>query len=363
MSADAALILYTFEGITVNTETAGVWNKRPVFLNNGHMSPAVLLFAAVILFLCIAGTRISSKSGVPVLMVFIALGMVAGSDGLLKIQFSDYAMTESICTVALIFIMFYGGFGTKWETARPSASKAVVLSALGTVSTALSVGAFCHIVLKMELLPAFLMGSVISSTDAASVFSILRSKRLALKYNTAPLLEVESGSNDPFAYMMTVVILSLMSGSVRVTPLSIAVDVVIQVSAGIAIGVVIAVASLKVLRYAKLGSSLNSVFLIAAAVGAYALSSLVGGNGYLATYLAGIIIGNAEIRDKKSLVSFFDAFENIMQMLIFFLLGLLSFPKEIIRTFPTAVLIYLFLTFVARPLICFLILKPYRAPS
>ena len=326
------------------------------------MSPLTLLVTAGILLLCILGTRISSRSGIPVLLVFILLGMIIGSNVLLKLDYSDLPTADAVCTVALVFIMFYGGFGTKWETARPVAVKAVLLSSLGTVGTCFLTGLFCHCALGFPLLQALLMGSVISSTDAASVFSILRSKRLALKHNTSPLLELESGSNDPFAYMTTMILLTLMSGTAKVTAVSVLIDIFFQLFFGIMVGLIFGIFALKVLHYAKLENSLNSIFLVAVSLGAYALSGVIGGNGYLSTYLAGIITGNAAIKNKKAMVSFFDVFNSIMQMLIFFLLGMVATPGSIVRTFPIAMSIFLFMTIIARPVVCYLILRPWGAP-
>ena len=171
-----------------------------------------LLLAAMIIFICIGFHYWSNKIGVPGLFVFICLGMIFGSDGLVKIPFDNYEVANQICSFALIFIMFYGGAGTKWSAAKPIAIKAIVLSGMGTFLTAGFVGTFCYFALGFEVLESFLIGAVICSTDAASVFSILRSKKMNLKYSTASLLEVESGSNDPFSYMLTVVILSMMNG-------------------------------------------------------------------------------------------------------------------------------------------------------
>ena len=131
------------------------------------------------------------------LLAFILLGMFFGSDGVVKIPFENYQFAEQICSVALVFIMFYGGFGTNWNEAKPVAKKSIMLSTLGVIMTAGLTGLFCHFVLKIDILESLLIGSVISSTDAASVFSILRSKNLGLKDNTASMLEIESGSNDP----------------------------------------------------------------------------------------------------------------------------------------------------------------------
>ena len=161
-----------------------------------------LLLSAIVILACVLCNRLSSKLGVPTLLAFILLGMFFGCDGVVKIPFENYTLAQNICSVALIFIMFYGGFGTNWAQARPVAVKATVLSSLGTLGTAGLVGLFCWKVLGLEMLLGFLLGAVIASTDAASVFSILRSKHRDLKVCTASLLEVESGSNDPVSSML-----------------------------------------------------------------------------------------------------------------------------------------------------------------
>ncbi len=171
--------------------------RHSLFKKKGEYMPIYLLIVTAVIFICIIFNKLSSKLGIPALLTFIILGMLFGSDGLFKISFDNFPFAENICTIALIFIMFYGGFGTRWGEARPVAAKAILLSTLGVIITAALVGLFCYLVLRISLLESLLIGSVISSTDAASVFNILRNKRLNLKYNTASLLEVESGSNDP----------------------------------------------------------------------------------------------------------------------------------------------------------------------
>lgn len=320
-----------------------------------------LLFCAVIMISCIAGSKLSGRLGVPTLLLFIALGMLFGSDGIFRIHFEDYAFSEKICSAALIIIMFYGGFGTKWSTAKPVAVQSILLSTLGVLITAGLTGLFCRFVLGFGLLEGMLIGSVLGSTDAASVFSILRSQRLNLKYGTAPLLEIESGSNDPCAYMLTVTLLAAMGGGVSAG--GIAWSVAAQLLFGIGGGILTAAAAGWVLRNVPLGSDgFESIFLVAAAVASYALPSLLGGNGYLSAYLAGILLGNQEIPGKKSLVNFFDAFNGMMQMLIFFLLGLLVSPSSLPQVFLPAVLIALFLTVIARPAAAALLLSPFKAP-
>ena len=323
--------------------------------------PTLLLFFAVAILICIAGTRLANRFGVPALLVFMALGMLFGSDGIFRIPFDNYQIAEQVCSIALIFIMFYGGFGTSWKTAKPIVVKAGLLASLGTVLTAGITGLFCHFVLRFDWLESFLIGSVISSTDAASVFSILRSKRLNLKNNTAALLEVESGSNDPFSYMLTVLILSMMSHPMG--PLELIYMLLAQVVVGVVVGVVLAFAATWALnRFPFATAGIDAIFVLAIAVLSYAIPTLIGGNGYLSAYIAGIIIGNRPIANKVSLVHFFDGMTGLMQMLIFFLLGLLAFPSQLPQILLPSVAIALFLTFVSRPVAVFSILSPARCP-
>ncbi len=313
--------------------------------------------AATVIVACVVFNKISSRLGLPMLLAFILLGMFFGSDGVVKISFDDYSFTEEICSVALVFIMFYGGFGTNWNEARPAAAKAILMSSLGTVLTAGLVGVFCFFALKIPLYESFLIGSVICSTDAASVFSILRSKHLNLKYNTASLLEVESGSNDPASYMLTVIFLSLMKAQGGE---DFGYMIFAQVAFGIAFGVATAVLATLFLQKVKLsGEGFDTTFIVAVALTAYAAPALLGGNGYLSVYITGIILGNSRIPNKNALVNFFDGVTGLMQMLLFFLLGLLATPSLLPGVAPRALLIALFLTFAARPIAVALILTPF----
>lgn len=297
--------------------------------------------------------------GIPMLFAFIGLGMLFGSDGIIKIQFDRFDFAGSVCSVALIFIMFYGGFGTNWDEAKPIALKAILLSSFGVIFTALLTGLFCYYILKFELLESFLIGSVISSTDAASVFSILRHNKLNLKYNTASLLEFESGSNDPCSYMLTVIVLSLINGKTNTG--TIAYMIFAQVAYGVVFGFLIAYTAFYIFKKFKFSTTgFDTVFIFAIAILAYALPSVLGGNGYLSAYIVGIILGNKPIKNKKALVNFFDGLTGLMQMLIFFLLGLLSFPSRMPNVLITSLLIALFLTFVSRPLSVFALLTPTK---
>lgn len=319
-----------------------------------------LLLAAVVIFACVFLSKLSNRLGIPMLLAFILLGMVFGSDGILKIPFDNYAFAEQICSIALIFIMFYGGFGTNWHQARSVAAKAILLSTAGVAVTAGLTGVFCHMVLHMTWVEGFLVGALVGSTDAASVFSVLRSKRLNLKYNTASLLEVESGSNDPCAYMLTATCIAVAQGNA--SGRQILLLIVEQVAFGLLFGALIAlaaVASLKRVRFAAAG--FDVVYVMGIALLAYALPQAVGGNGFLSVYIVGIVLGNTEIHNKRNLVNFFDGITGLMQMLLFFLLGLLSFPSRLSSVALPSLLIAVFLTFVARPAAVSAVLLPFHS--
>ncbi len=320
-----------------------------------------LLLAAVAIITCVFFNKISGKLGIPVLLAFILLGMLFGAEGLFKINFDNYAAAQDISSAALLLIIFYGGFGTKWSECRPVAVKSVLLSTLGVVLTAGIVGLFCYGILKITLLEGFLIGAGISSTDFASVYSVLRSKRLNLKYHTASLLEIESGSNDTFAYMLTVVLLSLMNGGGSAGQL--AYMFFAQIAYGLLFGAVTAVCAVWVIRKFDFATAgFDAIFVLAVAIFAYAAPACLGGNGYLSVYLVGIILGNSDINNKKSLVHFFDGMTGLMQMLLFFLLGLLSTPSRLLAVALPAFVIFAFLTLVARPAAVFAVLTPFRSP-
>lgn len=338
--------------------TAIIVNFACVNSKNMNLT-AFIAVAALVIFLCVLLNNASSKLGMPMLLAFILLGMVFGVDGVFKIKYDDFPVTEDICTVALIFIIFYGGFGTRWKEARPVFGAAALLSTLGVFLTAGLTGLFCHYVLKMDVLLSFLIGAVLSSTDAASVFSILRSRKLGLKYGTASMLEVESGSNDPMSYMLTILMVSVIDGAVSGG--KILYMVFAQFVYGAAIGLAVGVLAMKVMKKFKASSAgFDSLFVLAIALFSYSLPGLVGGNGYLSAYIAGIILGNSDIRGKKTLVPFFDGVNGMMQVLIFFLLGLLSTPSKLPEVALFAVAVSIFMILIARPLTIFAVLPFFK---
>ena len=321
-----------------------------------------LILVSIILFICIVLQRFSGKIGIPGLFIFILLGMIFGSDGIFKIPFEDYDFAYYFSSIALIFIMFYGGVGTKWSKAKPVAAKAIVLSSLGTILTAFFVGLFCYFILSIGLWESFLIGSVICSTDAASVFAILRSKKMNLRYSTASLVELESGSNDPFSYMLTTIVLTIMGSQGDLTFWSVLGMLALQVIVGVVFGFVLAfIAKIILSKFKFQDAGFDLAFFAALAVMTYALPTLLQGNGYLAVYITGIIIGNINISySKKNMFSFFDGVTSIIQMLLFFLLGLIATPSKMPNILGISLLIALFLMFIGRPLAVFISMSLFK---
>ena len=303
----------------------------------------LMIISSLVLLISITSSKVLYKFGVPILLIFIGLGMIFGSDGIVGIYFSDYELTKEISSIALVIIMFYGGFGTNWSMAKPSALQSILMSTLGVIITATLTGLFSHIVLKITLLEGLLIGAVVASTDAASVFAILRSQKLNLKGSLAPLLEVESGSNDPVAYMATLSILLLMDnkGISTLFPM-----VIKQIVFGLLVGILLAKCTIFFIKNLKFEiKGFYPIFILAIAILSYSLSESLGGNGYLSVYMSGIIIGNSShLPYKKSLFQFFDCISWIMQIVLFFMLGLLSFPSKFINIIGISVSISIFIT-------------------
>ncbi len=320
----------------------------------------ILLLCGVVMVVCILIHRFTHILGVPSLLVFLLLGMLFGVDGIFNIAYDNYRISEVLCSASLIFIMFYGGFGTNIKTAKPVVAKSILLSTGGVILTAVVVGSFVHIVLHIGWIESMLIGSVMSSTDAASVFSILRSKKLNLKDGTASMLELESGSNDPVSYMLTLLFLSMLSNNAISVPILLLKQIVI----GVLCGFLIARLTVWILnRFTFYVAQGNTIFLFACAILAYAIPSVLGGNGYLSVYLCGIVLGNSYLPKKRDLVLFFDVLTGVAQILIFFLLGLLVTPSELPVVFFPSLCIMLCLTFLARPLAISAVLLPFRSSA
>lgn len=319
----------------------------------------ILILCSSVILLAIFSSKFLDALGIPALLFFMCLGMLFGTDGIFKISFADFANTKDIASLALGFIIFYGGFCTKWATAKPIIAKAAVLSTAGVFLTAVLTSVFCHFVLELSFLESFLIGAVISSTDAASVFSILKAKNLHLKENTAPLLEIESGSNDPMSYVLVILAIILMQNQSSGFVIALFFK---QMIFGILIGVLVAKISIYIYEKTSIITDENgSLFIIALVLLSYLLPFFCDGNPFLAVYFLGIILGNANILNKVPMMHFFDGITKLAQIGIFFTLGLLAFPREVPSILLTGMLIFLFLTFIARPAAVFLLLSFFKS--
>jgi len=316
-----------------------------------------LLTAAIILLVCVISSKVLYKFGIPTLIIFLAIGMFMGSDGPGGIYFKNPIIARDLCNIGLLFIIYFGGFGTNWETAKPVAFPATVLATIGVVITAFAIGAFSHFFLGFSWVYGMLLGSIISSTDAAAVFSILRSKKLNLKNNLAPMLEMESGSNDPMAYMLTTIFLGLITGETHNLFLLLFNQIVI----GMLVGFIIGKVAVWLINHINLDiDGLYSITAIAVALLSYSSADILSGNGFLAVYITGLIMGNSRLVHKTSLVRYFDGLSWLMQIFLFFILGLLVFPSVLKDIFLPGVGVALFIIFAARPLMIFIILSIFK---
>ncbi|MFA5522962.1 MAG: potassium/proton antiporter [Tissierellales bacterium] len=317
----------------------------------------ILLTAAIILLLCVISSKVLYKFGIPTLIIFLAIGMFMGSDGPGGIYFKDPILARDLCNIGLLFIIFSGGFGTSWETAKPVALSAGILATLGVVLTAFAIGGFSHFILGFPWVYGMLLGSIVSSTDAAAVFSILRSKNLNLKNGLAPMLEMESGSNDPIAYMLTTIFLGIIAGESNNIWLLLATQIVI----GAVTGAIIGKLAVWVINHINLDiDGLYSITAIAIVLLSYSSADLLSGNGFLAAYITGLIMGNSRLIHKVNLVRFFDGVSWLMQIFLFFILGLLVFPSILKGIILPGIKVAFFIMFIARPLAVFPILSLFK---
>lgn len=310
----------------------------------------ILLVAAVLLLLSVSVSKISDRLGIPVLLLFLSIGMLAGSEGIGRIYFDDPWITKSLGTVALIFILFAGGFDTKWQDVRPILWRGLSLSTLGVLLTALAVGFFATNVLNFSLMEGLLLGAIVSSTDAAAVFNVLRSNNVSLRGRLQPLLEFESGSNDPMAVFLTVGIIGLIQNP-EASPLQLIPDFFLEMGIGIAAGWALSKFCIFVINRLKIAyEGLYPALTISLVLLIYSVTTILKGNGFLAVYLAGILIGNTNLIHRKTIKNFCDGTAWLMQIVMFLTLGLLVYPSKIIPIAGIGLLISLFLLFVARPL-------------
>ncbi len=323
----------------------------------------ILLIGSILLFISLFAGKTSFKFGVPVLILFISIGMLAGSEGIGGIYFDNPKTAQFIGIVALNFILFSGGLDTDWKLIKPVLWQGISLSTLGVMLTAFSVGVFVWAVTDFTIYEGLLLGSIVSSTDSAAVFSILRAKSLALKGNLRATLELESGSNDPMAYILTIVFTGLVvsqdSTLLGIIPMFFA-----QLILGAIIGLVFGKFSTWVINKIRLDyEGLYIVLVIAIMFFTFSFTNFVGGNGFLAVYLSSVFLGNQDLIHKKKILKSFDSFAWLMQIVLFLTLGLLVFPSQIIPVVGIGLLISVFLIVVARPLSVFISLAPFKMNS
>lgn len=327
----------------------------------------ILLIASVILFFSIFAGKAGYRFGLPALLLFLGVGMLFGSDGL-GIQFSDPHIAQFVGMLALSIILFSGGMDTKIAEVRPIAPQGVILATVGVLATTFLTGAFIYWVsgfvsqyVSLTFPQSLLMAAVMSSTDSASVFSILRSKGVYLKQRLRPTLELESGSNDPMAYMLTLILIAYIQqgGGMNIgdAVLSLTIQLVVGAIGGYLFG------KITVFIINKINidnASLYPILLLAAAFFTFSATTLCKGNGYLAVYIAGLIVGNSKIVHKKSIGTFFDGFAWLWQIVMFLTLGLLVNPHELLPVASLGLTVGIFMIIIARPASVFLCLLPFK---
>jgi len=320
----------------------------------------ILLLGSILLFLSIVASKTSYRVGVPALIMFLALGMLAGSDGFGQIYFDDPKLAQFIGVIALNFILFSGGLDTKWESVKPVLAKGFVLSTAGVVITAATLGLFAHFFMDFTLIEGLLLGSIVSSTDAAAVFSILRGRSVGLKRNLRPVLELESGSNDPMAYILTISLIFIyvnQNASVGSIAVMFFKQMIIGGSMGFLMGRVMTFTVNKINLDVD---GLYPVLVTSLVLFTFSITDFLGGNGFLAIYIGALILGNSSLIHKKSLIRFYDGIAWLMQIILFLTLGLLVYPSQIIPVIGTGIILSLVLMFVARPLSVFISLAFFK---
>lgn len=315
----------------------------------------VLILLSLLVILSVVLSKLSTAWGVPIPLIFLLVGLFLGSDGLKVVDFNSANIASQIATGALAIIMFHVGFSINLKYVKPVVKISTALSALGTVLTALFIAVFAHFVLKFSLEEGFLIGAVIAPTDAASVFSILKSKQIGLKNNLDSLIELESSSNDPFAAIMTAIGIALLSTTGQ--SLDVPLYIFQQLFFGIVIGFVVPYILMIIIERISLDiDGLYSIFILAIVVLTYAITIKVNGNGFIAVYIGGLVLNNSKrMPYKRSLVHFFDGISWMMQMSMFLTLGLLASPHEFLNIIGVSIAISIFAIIAARPLVVFII--------
>lgn len=327
----------------------------------------ILIGSSLIIFGLLL-SKAGFKIGIPILLLFLAIGMLAGNEGL-GINFESPYKTQFIGVIALIIILYSGGMDTDYSEIKPRIKEGISLATIGVLLTTFITGTFIYFIFKLVFIPfeltylqSLLCASVMSSTDSASVFSILRSKDVNLKQNIRPTLELESGSNDPMAYMITIIIIQIMQVGADISAKEIIITLFLQFFVGIIFGFLISKLSVWILNKIELqNASLYAIFLLAFAGITYSVTDACHGNGLLAVYIGGLIVGNSKLNFKKTIRGFFDGFAWLAQLVVFLTLGLLVIPSHLISIAIPSVIVGIFLILLGRPLASFLVFAAIRS--
>jgi cell volume regulation protein A len=313
----------------------------------------VLLGGAIFLLVSVLASKASAKLGIPALAVFLLIGMLAGSDGFGGIYFNDIGLAQTLGSVALGLILFAGGLDAPWRDLKPVAWRALSLSTVGVAVTAGLVGLFAYWLMGLPIKQALLLGAVVSSTDAAAVFGVLRTRGVQLKNKLTPMLEAESGSNDAAAVFLTLGLITLIGGE-NSSVFGLVPAFLLQMPLGLAVGWACGNAAVILINKIRLEyDGLYNVVTLAIAALAFGGAKLAGGNEFLAVYVAGVTMSGRNFLHKLALIQFHDGLAWLMQISMFVVLGLLVFPSQLWPLAPFGILLSFFLMFVARPVAVF----------
>lgn len=327
----------------------------------------ILLVLSILFFFSILAGKASSRFGVPALLLFLAVGMLSGSDGL-GIRFENIGIAQTIGTIALCIILFSGGLDTKISEIRPVIGRGILLATVGVLITALISGLMIWWILgmtmaaaKVSLITSLLLAATMSSTDSASVFSILRSKNLHLKNNLRPMLELESGSNDPMAFILVITLIEIVMQDSAPNYWVAGGSVLLQLGIGGGIGYLLGKLAVIIINRIKIDNdSLYPILVFTFCIFIFSLTYFAKGNGYLAAYIGGLVIGNSKFIQKRASLNFFDGLAWMFQLIMFLTLGLLVNPHELVPIIIPGLLVSVMMIFLARPLTVFLCLLPFR---
>ncbi len=326
----------------------------------------IILIGSLLLIASILAKKLSTRIAVPALIIFLIVGMLAGAEGILGIDFQNYELAQFVGVIALNFILFNGGLSTNWKSVKPILAQGIVLSTFGVFLTALTLGAFIwwisdyYIEGGLGIFEALLLGSIVSSTDAAAVFSILRSKGLGLKANLKPTLELESGSNDPMAYFLTLAFITFVQSPDQslwaILPFFFK-----QIGIGVICGIAFSWLGKELINRINIDfDGLYPVLTIGIMYFVFSATDSIGGNGFLAVYLSGLYLGNKNIVRKYTILDWFDGMSWLMQIVLFLILGLLVTPSHLLPIIGLGLLVSAFLIICARPISVLLCLIPFK---